>query len=297
MLTLREAIDLWLGEHIPTTRRSYQYNMLEMCEWVGPSRPLSEVSAEDLLRFSQYYRGKASVKSPATYEKLLKTLRAFFNWCIRADFISKSPAKPLKPAKKGESASREKAMSDAQYSQLVDYAKWDTRGLALVLFLGDTGCRIGGAVGLRWNDIDFVADVPTAVVTEKGAPPRKVFFGKSCERALLRLQAVKIGSDRVFGVNNADSLKQYFRRLCQRAGIGSYGPHSLRHRKGHQFGDNKINPVIGAIALGNTVDIMLKYYYPKDMERAAAAVAEFTTEVVDIPQKQRIDKGLKKRSV
>lgn len=296
MLTLQAAVDLWLGEHIPTTRRSYQYNMRELCDFVGPGRPLDQVSAEDLLRFAQYYRAKASVRSPATYEKLLKTLRTFFNWCIKADFIAKSPAKPLKPAKKGDSLAREKAMSDAAYNQLVDYAKWDVRGLALVLFLGDTGCRIGGAAGLRWRDIDFVADTPTALVTEKGAPPRKVFFGKSCERALLRLQAAKPGTDKVFGVNNADSLKQYFRRLCQRAGIGSYGPHSLRHRKGHQFGDNKVSPVIGAMVLGNTVDIMLKYYYAKDWDRAAAAASEFTTDVTNVPQIQRVDKGMKKKT-
>ncbi len=296
MLTLRAAIDLWLGEQIPTTRRSYQYNMREMCEFVGPARPLDQVAAEDLLRFAQYYRAKASVKSPATYNKLLKTLHTFFNWCIKAEFITKSPAKPLKQSKKNEAGGRGKAMPDDAYNQLVDYAKWDVRGLALVLFLGDTGCRIGGAAGLRWQDIDFVADTPTAVVQEKGAPPRKVFFGKSCERALLRLQAAKPGTEKVFGVNNVDALKQYFRRLCQRAHIGSYGPHSLRHRKGHQFGDNKVNPMVGAMVMGNTVDIMLKYYYPKDWERAAAAASEFTTTVTNVPQIQRVDKGLKKKT-
>lgn len=296
MLTLREAADLWLGEHIPTTRRSYQYNMWEMCDYVGPARPLDQISAEDMLRFAQYYRAKASVKSPATYNKLLKTLRTFFNWCIKAEFIAKSPAKPLKSNKRDEVGGRGKAMPDAVYNQLVDYAKWDVRGLALVLFLGDTGCRIGGAVGLRWQDIDFIADVPTAVVTEKGAPPRKVFFGKSCERALLRLQAAKPGMERVFGVNSVDALKQYFRRLCKRAQIGSYGPHSLRHRKGHQFGDNRVSPVIGAMVLGNTVDVMLEYYYPKDWERAAATASEFTTDVLNLPQVQRIDKGMKKRT-
>lgn len=296
MITLSEAVELWLGEQIPTTRRSYQYNMRELISYVGAGRPLDQVTVEDLIRFAQYYRAKASVKSPATYNKLLKTLRTFFNWCIKADFIDKSPAKPLKSSKTNERGGRGKAMPDAHYNQLVDFAKWDVRGLALVLFLGDTGCRIGGAAGLRWNDIDFVAEIPTAVVTEKGKPPRKVFFGKSCERAMLRLQAVKPGTEKVFGVNNVDSLKQYFRRLCQRAGIGSYGPHSLRHRKGHQFGDNKVNPVIGAMALGNTVDIMLEYYYPKDWDRAAAAVSEFTTELNDVPNVQRVDKAIKKRT-
>lgn len=130
MLTLREATDLWLGEQIATTRRSYQYNMREMCDYVGPSRPLDQVAAEDLLRFAQYYRAKASVKSPATYNKLLKTLHTFFNWCIRAEFIAKSPAKPLKQSKKNEAGGQGKAMPDAHYLQLIDFAKWDVRGLA-----------------------------------------------------------------------------------------------------------------------------------------------------------------------
>lgn len=282
-MLLSLAVDLFLGEYIPSTRRSYEYNLREMCAYVGAGRPLAEVTSEDLIRFGQFYRAKPTVTSPATFNKLVKTLRTFFNWCIKTDLLAaKSPAAALRRQKQTQSVPREKAMPDAAYNQLLDFAKWDVRGYALVLFLGDTGCRIGGAAGLRWSDINFVADQPTAQVTEKGTPARPVFFGKLCENALLRLQAARPGTDSVFG-GNSDCLKQFFRRLCVRAGVGSWGPHSLRHRKGHQFGDNRVNPVAGAMVLGNSVEIMLAYYYPQDWDRAAALALEFTTNKVEDP--------------
>lgn len=76
-----------------------------------------------------------------------------------------------------------------------------------------------------------------------------------------------------------DSLGQLFTRICKRAGIPSYGPHSLRHRKGHQLADAKVNPSTAAMVLGHSdPTITLQHYYPKDWERAKREANNLATQ-------------------
>jgi hypothetical protein len=191
-----------------------------------------------------------------------------------------SPAASVKRLSQAQMVPRDKAMPDQAYLQLLDYCKYDKRAFALVLFLGDTGCRIGGCAGLRWADIQFAEEI--AIVQEKGAPERFVFFGHECSIALLRWQQeqrLKRQGEFVFSRNgkrmNNDSLGQYFEKVCQRAGIGQWGPHSLRHRKGHQMADSKVAPTVAQTVLGHTdVNTTLKHYYPKDLTRAQEVVKD-----------------------
>lgn len=302
MSTLQSAVDLFLGEQIESTRKSYYYNLRDMTTFCGPGRPLDQVTSEDLLKFGQFYRNKPEVRSPATYNKLVKTVRTFFNWCIKSKVggITESPAAGLKRQRFDEAIDREKDMPESAYLQLIDFAKWDRRALALVLFLGDTGCRIGGAAGLEWGHIEFVKG--SASVIEKGTPKRPVYFGEGCSHALLRWQEFQMRTrkgDFVFSGDGHrmtnDSLGQYFSRLCTRAGIGTYGPHSLRHRKGHQLADSRIAPTTAAMLLGHSdPTITLKHYYPKDWDRVQSAALQLSSDYAEkpivIPRKARDNK-------
>lgn len=290
MLTLARAVDLFLGEQIPSTRKSYMYVLFAMRDYVGPARPLDTIAAEYLLEHMQAIRQRPDVKSNATVNKHVKTIRTFFNWCVNQGFITSSPAKGLRYRRHSEAIPREKAMPDYLYERLVDYAQWHPRFYALVLFLGDTGCRIGGAAGLRWNDVDFNQSM--AVVTEKGKPPREVFFGKECRAVLLRWREhhPMTRGDFVFSAKGQrilnDNLGQFFRRHCDVAGIGSWGPHSLRHRKGHQLADARVAPSVAARALGDTVEVTMKYYYPDDLERVKEAMQDLAYRDAPTPASQ-----------
>lgn len=289
MLTLAKAIDLFLAEHIPTTRRTYNYSLKPFQAYVGPARPLDKIRPEDLLEYMQSVRERPTIKSPASINKHIKTLRTFFNWAVKLGLIEVSPARGIRYRRRNDAVARQKAMPDWRYDQLVEYTraleqvKGQARPYALVLFLGDTGCRIGGAAGLRWLDVDF--DHRSATVQEKGKDPRPVFFGQECTRALLRWrgqQSMREG-DYVFSEHGRrmknDNLGQYFRRLCVDAGIGSWGPHSLRHRKAFQFVDNRVSDALGAHALGDTIEVYLKNYAPKDYDRVKAALEEFAYQI------------------
>lgn len=274
-MLLQKAIDLFLGEYKPSTRKTYKYVLLPMAAFIGPGRELAEIRAEYLVEYMQ--RLKKTTTSPATYNKHVKSIRTFFNWCLRLKLIADTPATAIKRQRRSKAIPKEKAMPEAVYLRLLEYAQFDERYHALVLFLGDTGCRIGGAAGLRWLHIDF--EQLRATVTEKGEKTRPVFFGPDCSAALRRwrLACTLRDGDFVFskhgGRIKAANLAQVFRRMGQNAGLGSWGPHSLRHRKGHQLADSKTAPSIAAQALGHeNVLTTLEFYYPEDWERVQEAM-------------------------
>lgn len=279
-ITLERAITLYLNEQQkPATRKTYKSTLTPMMQFVGPARTLDRVSPDLLVEYMQTVRQRLKPMSINTH---IKSIRTFFNWCIRIGWIAKSPALALKYAKKTANIDRDKAMPDADYDQLLDYAKWDDRAYAIVLFLGDTGCRRGGLAGLMWSHVDFSSN--TAVVTEKGSKTRPVWFGDECAVALRRwhISQSKNADEpatHVFTHSGqpctVDHVSKWFRRLCVKARIEVRGPHSLRHRKGFQLGDKNINPNIGAVALGHeSPSITMQFYYPADYGRARQAMED-----------------------
>jgi len=292
-LTLGKAIDLFLKEHIPTTQKAYGYTLRGMRDFVGPARPLAKVKPEDLIEYMQSVREREGVKSPATVNKHVKTVRTFFNWCSKAGLLTgTSPAAGLRRQKQKKAVGREKAMPEGVYAEVLAYARFTPRYLALVLFLGDTGCRIGGAAGLRWDDVNLEGRV--AMVTEKGEKTRPVFFGCEAAAALARWREQHRGGDGyVFQVDGqqmtSNSLGQLFERICQRAGVGTWGPHSLRHRKGHQLADSHVAPSLAAKALGHSSPVTtMEYYYPEDWERVQAEMEKLTYHIETAEERGKI---------
>lgn len=276
---LSDAVRLFLGEYKPTTRRSYAQCLDDMVGYVGAKRPMSDITAPELLRYIQNVRSRETVKSAATVNKYIKTIKVFFNWSVRYELVVKSPAKPLGQEKQKSMIQRVKAMPDAELTKLMNYTQYNARLNAIVLFLADTGCRRGGAAGLKWSQVNF--ETMSAIVTEKGDKTRPVFFESRTRDALLvwREEQNATAGDFVFSLSGesirSSSIAQAFRRACQMAKIGSWGPHSLRHRKGFQGADARIAPSVMATLLGHdNVETTLTSYYPRDYKRAEEAARE-----------------------
>lgn len=295
-MLLSRAIKLFLGDQKPTTARSYAYVLKFMEEYthVYGLYNLHEIHPDHLIEMIQLVVQRPTVKSTATVNKYIKTIKVFFNWCIKCGFLAPpSPAVAIKRRKEPMAVSRQKAMPDATYLQLVERVKWDVRAYALVLFLGDSGDRIGGAAHLRWSDVDL--NKRSALVTEKGQDPRFVYFRPECCLALTRWRTEQAAKPDAFvfskdgGLISNDALGQYFTRWCHKAGIGNWGPHSLRHRLGYQMADKRIAPSTAAMVLGHVnVTTTLKNYYPRDWERAQMVVDELGFDPAKKPELPKI---------
>lgn len=291
-MELRKAVELFLGEYKPSTRKAYSGAVLPMRDWIGPARSLGEVRPEHVLEFFQV-KIDGKKYSPATRQKHLKTIKTFWNWCVRFGFIDRSPASAIRGKKPPRRYNRDRAMTDDELLDLLDFCKYKPRDYALLMFLADTGCRRAGAAGLRVSDIMW--EKMRAKVTEKGEHERPVSFGNRTAQALrnwlyVRPQKHTVTGVYVFSLNgeymNPEQISQIIRRNCHRIGLRSLGAHSLRHRKGHQFADHRIAPSIAAVALGHA-DVLttMEHYYPSDYETADKALRELSQ---DTPPERKV---------
>lgn len=292
-MELHKAISLFLGEHKPSTQQAYSSVLTPLRDWVGPNRELSDVKPEVLVEYFQVYV-KPRKWAVATEYKHVKAIRAFFNWCVRLDLLMKSPAYALRARKPARYISKEKAMSDAELGAVLDYLRFKTipRDYALVLFLADTGCRRGGAAGLRIKDVNF--DTLIASVTEKGDKTRNVAFSPKCAKAILHWLAYRNVHYGVKGVlvftkdgmpDQTENVSLIVRRACIHVGARSLGSHSLRHRKGHQLQDNGVPPPVAATVMGHdSVQTYMDNYTHGDWESAEAAARKLMTDPQKLPR-------------
>lgn len=285
-MLLSDAIDLFLGEYISTTGETYRQSLIPMSTFVGSSRPLDQVGIPHMLEWSQYirtYKTKDGNKySDATIRKHIKTVRTFFNWCVRLGFIVASPAAAIKQQKVVRQVDEEKAMTDEEFDKLLAYfrlrSKWFgmmQRSTALLLFLGDTGCRAGGAGGAVWDDIDL--ETKTAVLTEKGDKRNVYYFEDECALELKkwRLRQPKHSGNYVFNREDkplsAGAIRLILYRACDNVGIRRLGGHSLRHRKGFKLGKSGVVMTTGQLVLNHESIKSTEVYYPKSRALAEEA--------------------------
>lgn len=274
-MKLTEAVAIFLSQKRKTTQRSYKYDLRKMVKFLG-DRDLSQISISDLSQYSTRMAAN-NWKSDYTWNKNIKTIRAFFNFCVDNGMVDASPANILKMRHVQAYIPRDKAMPDDDLKQLLTYTQFEPRYHALILFLADTGCRARGASQLKIADIDF--RINEALVTEKGEKTRKVHFGDMCGRVLQAWlnQRSSDAGEYVFSPDGSpmlsSSVSQIVRRLCKKAGIKPRGSHSLRHRKGHQLAAAQVPISLAMMAMGHeNPDTTYKSYYDYDWDKARQAL-------------------------
>lgn len=283
-MNLNEAITLFLDQYKKTTRKAYAVCLHPFAQWVGPARTVGEVTEIDALRYTNKIR--QSHYAPATMRKHIKSLKTFFNWAIDLGIMPPpSPMQKIKNVIVDMYIGRGKALPDSDLDKIIAFMDRNERAYvrhrALILFLADTGCRAGGAANLTWADVDLKTG--TAIITEKGDRTRPSFFFESTTFALLDWQKEqeRTQGDYVFGYRGnkitSASLQQMFRRLCIDSGIGSHGPHKLRHRKAHQLVDAGIAPSTAATVIGDTPEVFISHYAPRDFDSAREAARQVST--------------------
>lgn len=289
-MKLSDAINLFINrpEIAPATRKSYYYDLTAMQDNLGPARLVSDIIPADLLRYTQTLHRKEDITSSYTYNKHITSIKAFFSFCVQFQIIEVSPAQNISHKRVDDRVPRSKAMPDSKLLKLLEYVKetprgWNPREEALIRFLADTGVRIRSVATLTEDRLNL-KDRSARVIMKNMNTLHTVRFGRECFYALtawLLQREVEDPQRYVFSTDGhqmgADHLGQYFRRLCVRAGIGSWGPHSLRHRFGHKSAE-KFPASIAAKMLGDTVEVFLRHYAPQDEEYIQRAMSEMSTD-------------------
>jgi site-specific recombinase XerD len=221
------------------------------------------------------------VRSHRTVRGYYASLSAFLNWAVREELVEKTPMKNIPRPKVPRYIPD--PFSEQEIRALLTACKNLTdrsslRLMTMVLFLLDTGVRMGEMLSLKRADLDL--EQGRAKVMGKGAKERYVYFGKATKRALWRY----ISLARPEPAPNVNNLfltfdgrllpKRQFEHLLSRlgesAGVTNVHPHRFRRTAAVQFLRNGGNIFALQKLLGHETLEMVRRY----VELASDDVAE-----------------------
>lgn len=271
MPTLQQALDTFLLiERRPQTNRQYEIVLGCLIRAIGPENRVRHVSYEMLLHYQA--RLRQSVK-PSTVRGYTNIFKAFFNWCLARKYTDANPAADLPRPRKDSDTSDSRAIPADDLRRMVDYTRVTSRrNYALLLFLCDTGCRVGGLVSLTCLHLHL--DERFAFIEEKGGHWQKVTYGDETAAALAawlekrpacQHDYVWTGKGPLHEPIKRAAVEVLFRDLSEKVGASRiWTPHSVRHAVGHAWAKAGIPPHITKQKLGHAhISTTLNFYYPQ----------------------------------
>jgi len=272
-VTLKEALRLFLSiDRSRQTRLSYEQVLTRFVEDIGPRRRLENITPEDLDAYISDMR-QARVKyadhptrpaiheplSPATIYKWIKTIKAFFNWLVKREYLTLSPARFLTARRPARPLGQGKAAKTDEVAEILAAARYKPRDRAIALLLAQSGCRAGDVCALRLDRLDLQSG--TAVVDGKGDKRRTIHFGAETAEAIAAWLKKRpevdhpyvFTSTRGLGPLTPQAVSQITRRLCRTAGLDrTLGAHAFRHYVGMTLARNRVAPPVIQEYLGHS---------------------------------------------
>lgn len=204
--------------------------------------------------------GGLSKASVAAHDR---ALHAFWGWCSR-EYGIPDPMTNIRRRKAPPPAP--KAIRPADFVRLFNAADCE-RDRAILVFLADTGCRLGGLLTLTLENLYL--DEHRALVREKGENTRSVVFTTFTAQLIRQWLSVRQSpTEYVFcSLNTGDQLTdsgvaQLLIRLKRRAGVsGRCNPHSFRHNFAREYLRNGGDLATLAALMGHkTISTTAAYY-------------------------------------
>jgi site-specific recombinase XerD len=227
-----------------STRRVYMYTLRQVLEQLG------DVEL-DTITISQLRQCRSVINRPKlsqhTKHRNVRQTRTFFKWCTTEGFLPQSPAARLEmPRLPKDELPKDVDPKDMDRLLHTAYNTGGIRDYALVRFLAESGCRVGGLVKLTPANLDL--DNCTAEVCEKGTKFRTVRYGKETAKALRvwllerplyqtggpKRHQVDRPDDKLFlgqrGNLSVSGVYRLLERLAKKGNVqGRFNPHGFRH--------------------------------------------------------------------
>jgi integrase/recombinase XerC len=301
-MKLKTALDLFLLEdRAPSTTLTYRRFLSRFVAAIGPERPLSHVSQEDVMHFISEmaerqvkYEGhpqrpvEREPLSRATVYKNKKMIKAFFNWCVRQGYLERSPADNVRNKKPQIVLGQGKAATPDEVAAILDVARFHVRDHAIVLLLARGAPRAHELAGLRLGDLEL--DSHSAIVNGKGSKRRRIYFDAETADAIrLWLEARPKAARHSFvftsvrgsGPLKPPSISEITERLSDKAGLRRrLGAHSFRHYLGTELARLGVPLVVIQAMLGHSSSHITAEYYQNvdvaDIRVALQRLAEST---------------------
>lgn len=162
---------------------AYKNDLKQFIELVGNETSINPITTEDIrmcvAKFSQ------SGKSSTSVNRFLATVRNFFAYCRKFNYIEKDPAQEIHNVKMPKHLPA--FLTGVEVDELCEApAKneilWESRDKAIFEMLYSSGCRVSELADLKLTDLD--ADFSSAIVKGKGNKDRRVYFESDARNAL-----------------------------------------------------------------------------------------------------------------
>lgn len=299
MITLEEAINLYLMEdRSDFTNTNYRRVLSRLLKAFGNERTLESIRYADVLKYA------ASLKEgviPSTLHNYVQVIKTFFKWCADSDHILKSPCRNLKVRKPHSSTNGGKAIPPDVLVKMLNRVQKKPRNFALLLFMIDTGCRVGGISSLKLSRLDL--DEGTAVLEEKGNPNAVVFFGIETANALRQWIARRPNCDHDYVFTNPRKghqplnrrgISKLISKLAFRVSKEHYTAHGIRHAVANAWAQKGMLATETQHKLGHaSAKTTIDHYYPeakdavKHLSRKHSLLALGEQKVIDSMIKNR----------
>lgn len=281
---LRESLEWWLDavalkSESVRTRQTYA-QVAGAFVHHAESQGVRTLDAVTPALVRQYLAAmKARGCSLHTVRQAHRTLKAWWNWCVREELLASNPIRKVEPP--SATVQPRWTPSMAELRRLVAAAKACPRDYAMLLVLADTGMRIGECIQLTVGD----ARRDRALVRGKGGRYRLVFFSPRT-RAALRRYVSSLGGGLADdeplwrALRTGEPLTLYgalqaLERLGKRALGRGLGAHALRRAFATHALRQGVHPETLRRLMGHSNIAILKHYAAldeSDLQRAHRAV-------------------------
>ena len=281
MPSLQTALHTYLLiDRAPTTNKQYYLVLTKLVSAIGPARDVGRVTHEDLL---DYFADLRARLKPATITNYTAITKAFFAWCVKRSYIDRSPAAGLVCRKPQRDPSKRMDVPGDELALMVEFARTTSpRNHALMLFLVDTGCRVGGAASLQIKHLHL--DTGLALIQEKGGRWVKVRFGGETASVLQRWLTVRPTADHDYiwtgkapryAPLKPASISAVVASLARRVGASQpWRGHSVRHAVGHAYAHAGAPLTLTQRKLNHADPLITARYYYPDSDADLEVVSE-----------------------
>ncbi len=266
------------------TVRGYLADLRKFAEWFqltnGEAMGPDNVTPVDVRDYKAHLQTVANYK-PATINRRLSTLRAYFGWALEEDLVEESPVR-VRNVEEPQPAPR--SLDEKTYHRLLRevHKHGNKRDGAIIQLLRHTGLRLGELCALTLVDVEMSQRRGKVIVRSgKGGKYREVPLNLDARRALeayLEKERPKVDDSHVFigqrrnGLTDA-AVQNVVKKYAYLAHLEGVSPHVLRHTFARSLLDKGVDLVTVQQLMGHKrLDSTARYTKPskRDMEAAVA---------------------------
>jgi len=267
------VLDLKIENKSKRTIRFYQERIKPFVDFIGPDSQLQQITTQEV----KLYFTNQDIQYIYAYHAKYRALRAFLNWSVKQNYLSKSPLTirvPKLPFKIMP------IFTDDDIRAMLKACNDNPRDKAMILTLCDTGMRLGELLGMKLGDIEI--ESRHVEVLGKGRKKRTLQISSQTLKAIWQYLKVRGNPHDSIWLSEEgrplteSGIKQIVRRAGKKANITGkkLGPHTFRHTFANNFLDAGGDPLDLKYLLGHTSLKMVENYVKAHQEKRALKAHE-----------------------